>query len=386
MNIIISIDPRCLSKTFKRRKYMILSKKVLSAVMSAVVLIGLLFVSTSSIAAEDISFHGYGELHYGNSNKAGDIGMMDQHRLVLGWKYEFNKNIELHAEIDFEHAAQEMELEFAFIDFKFKEALNFRAGSMIMPIGYLNEFHEPPLFYSVERPYVQKNVIPTTWQEGGAGIFGRFPNNLRYRVYLVNSLDASKFKASSGLRSGRHKVSEAPSDDLAVVGRVEYFGTKNLRLGFSGYQGNTGNGNKAIGDASVSIIETDVRYFINNLELTGLFTQILIGDTDKINALSGEAVGKNIHGSYVEAAYHAGRHFLPEDKNLVCFLRHELFNTQNEMAGGIAADPKNDLNVTTVGTAYFPISRVVLKLDVELWNDGADNSWEQTNLGIGYMF
>ena len=363
-----------------------MTNSIFRAFVRSAAFVLVLFISTSVIADDAISFHGYGELHYGNANNDSEDANMDNHRLVLGWNYTFNEQIELNVEIDFEHAAKEMELEFAFIDYKITEAFNFRAGTMIMPMGYLNEFHEPPLFYSVERPYVQKYVIPTTWQEGGAGIFGTLPNDLRYRVYIVNSLDATGFKASSGIRSGRHKGAEAPSEDLAVIGRVEYFGTKNLRLGFSGYRGNTAHGNVALGDASVTMIESDVRYMFNNLELTGLLSQILIGDADKISTVTGQDVGESINGSYVEAAYHAGRHFLPNDKNLVCFVRHELFNTQSEMAAGFTASEKNDRTVTTLGAAYFPISNVALKVDFELWNDAADNSYERTNVGLAYMY
>ena len=125
---------------------------------------------------------------------------------------------------------------------------------------------------------------------------------------------------------------------------------------------------------------------IKDLELTGLFSQVYIGDTDKINLLTDQKIGKNIYGTYVEAAYHAGRKFLTEDKNLVIFVRHELFNTQYRMATGFKADPKNDRKVTTIGTAYFPISSIAVKFDIERWKDGTDKSWGKTNLGIGYLF
>ena len=200
----------------------------------------------------------------------------------LGWTHRYNDRILLNVEVDFEHAAKEMELEFAFLDFLITDTFNIRAGSMLMPVGYLNEFHEPPLFYSVERPYVQKNVIPTTWQEGGVGIFGSLKHDVNYRLYVVNGLDGSKFKAGSGIRSGRHKGGEAPSDNLAIVGRLEYNGLNGAKLGFSGYRGNAGQGTDGLGDTGVTLVEADIRYALKDFEFTGLYSKIIIDDTKKI--------------------------------------------------------------------------------------------------------
>jgi hypothetical protein len=334
-----------------------------------------------------LEFHGYGELHYGNTNKPGKTDMMDNHRLVLGWSYAFSDRIRFHAEIDFEHAAQEMELEFAYIDFLINDAFNVRAGTMLMPVGYLNEFHEPPRFYSVERPYVQKNVIPTTWQEGGVGIFGTLHNaTVQYRAYIVSSLDAATFTASSGIRKGRGRGAEAASSDLAVVGRLDYSGLPALRLGVSGYTGNGAHENATLGDARTSLIEADARWYFKGLELTGLYTHISIDDADKIFLVTGEAVGETIVGSYIEAAYHLGRLFLPDPMNLVAFGRFEQYNTQDSMPMGVSADPKNDADLITLGVSYFPLQNVAVKADVENWKTDDGKSWEQFNMGLGYMF
>jgi hypothetical protein len=337
-------------------------------------------------ADEAIHFHGYGELHYGNTNKSGSVDTMDNHRLVLGWIYRYTSRINLNVEIDYEHAAQEMELEFAFVDFLIAEPINVRMGSMLIPVGYLNEFHEPPLFYSVERPYVQQYVIPTTWQEGGAGIFGSFVSGFRYRIYVVGGLNAVNFTAESGIRKGRSKVSEAPANDIAITGRIEHDGFRGFRFGLSGYRGNAGQGTPAIGNVGVSIIEADIRYRFRQVELSSLISEISIGDTKKINAFTGQTVGKQLWGEYFEIAYHIGRLFLPNDGDLVIFARHERFNTQKKVADGLNAHPENDRKVTTFGASFFPIQRVALKIDIERWKTGNNASWEQVNLGIGYMF
>ncbi len=360
---------------------------LLSTIRNIVLGVLIITVFTMPVLSEEsIHFHGYGELHYADTNKDGSSNKMDKHRMVLGWTHRYNDRIRLNVEVDYEHAAKEMELEFAFIDFLISDAFNVRVGTLLMPVGYLNEYHEPPLFYSVERPYVQKYVIPTTWQEGGAGIFGSLKHGINYRLYLVNSLDASKFTSSSGLRKGRHKGSEAPAENLALVGRLEYNGIKSLRLGLSGYRGNTGHKTAGLGDSGVTLIEADVRYWVKNLELTGLYSKIIIDDTKKLNAVSNQVVGENILGFYVEAAYHIGKLFLPDNMNLVFFGRHEQFNTQDKVASGLTADPKNDLQVSTFGISYYPIKKVALKIDMENWKTGSGGTWEQINTGLAYMY
>ena len=99
-----------------------------------IIVLGVLFIAAFTVPVlsdESIHFHGYGELHYGNTNKNGSINKMDNHRMVLGWTYRYNDRIRLNVEVDYEHAAKEMELEFAFVDFLISDAFNVRAGTLL---------------------------------------------------------------------------------------------------------------------------------------------------------------------------------------------------------------------------------------------------------------
>lgn len=342
--------------------------------------------SLPSELEKKINFHGYGELHYNNTSEEGKNDTMDFHRMVLGFEIPFSERIIFDTEVDFEHSASELELEYAKLDILISEGFNLRMGSLLMPVGYLNEYHEPVRFYSVERPYVQENVIPTTWQEGGIGIFGSPLSELNYRLYLVSGLDASKFTAGSGIRKGRGKVAEAKADDLALVGRVEYSPLLGLDLGFSGYLGDAAQGNSSLDDARVGLWEADIRWRWKALELTGLFAQLDIDDTPKINSVTSQVIGEKTLGWYLEAAYHLGKLFLPEEQDLVFFLRHEEFNTQEDVAPGYSPDPANDRKVTTFGLSYFPLHNLAIKADLENWENSAGSSWHQFNLGFGYEF
>ena len=62
-------------------------------------------------------------------------------------------------------------MEYAHVTIDFVPQAHLRVGSVLVPVGFLNQTHEPPTFFSVERPQVDTLLIPTTWMEVGAGWF-----------------------------------------------------------------------------------------------------------------------------------------------------------------------------------------------------------------------
>jgi hypothetical protein len=340
-----------------------------------------------------LTIGGYGELHFNDfDNKDSEI---DFHRFVLFFAYDFNDWIKFASELEVEHviASQgdegEVELEQAFLDFLLSRPVNLRAGLMLVPVGIINETHEPPTFYGVERPDVDKNIIPTTWWEAGVGIFGEVLPGINYKLYFVSSLDASGFKASSGLRSGRQKVSEAKAEDFALTGRLEYTGLPGLNLGGSFFRGDTGQNDPALGDATVTLWEADARYSIQNFDFRGLYAYIDVDDADKIFAETGQVVGETIVGWYVEGAYRFLNHILPgTEQDLAVFARYSEYDTQHKVPSGLTSDGANDIEVFTVGLDYKPHPSVVIKLDYQDRDNDSSTieATDQWNVGIGYWF
>jgi len=116
---------------------------------------------------------GYAGIHY-NQPLGGDIrqnGNLDIHRLVLLFGYKFNKKTAFYTEIEYEHVS-EVYVEQAFFNHKLNNYINLRGGLLLIPMGIINEYHEPTTFYGVERPLLDKHIVPTTWREIGAGISG----------------------------------------------------------------------------------------------------------------------------------------------------------------------------------------------------------------------
>ena len=123
---------------------------------------------------------GYMEMHLNAPlDRVDGDPILDFHRFVLLFSHSFSDRLRFVGELEVEHAfvegledAGEVELEQAYIDVLLKPALNFRAGMLLVPVGIINERHEPPVFHGVERPFVDTVIVPTTWFEAGAGVHG----------------------------------------------------------------------------------------------------------------------------------------------------------------------------------------------------------------------
>ncbi|MDO8461611.1 MAG: hypothetical protein Q7S98_01990 [Deltaproteobacteria bacterium] len=348
-----------------------------------------------------LSFFGYGELHYNNpiGSRADQI---DFHRMVLGIGYEFTKTIRLRTEVDFEHAFKEPELEFAYLEWQPKGAFGLRGGALLVPIGVINEHHEPPLFYSVERPDLYRAIIPTTWQEGGAGFFGHLESGLSYQAYAISMPTAlqvsgttvTSFNGSTGIRNGRGHVGEAPGRDFGGAARLEYKGLPRLRLGTSAVVGNTGQGNGAVDGGLLSMMEGDAKYSIEGIDLEGILAFSHLKDAGNINTAILAAsptftnfVASQMLGYYIEGAYHLFHHLMPETKHdLVVFARYEQIKTQFSMPSGFAANPANDRKVVTTGLSYLPIPQVAVKADYTFNKNDANTGTDQFNMGLGFYY
>ncbi len=342
-----------------------------------------------------LRFSGYGEVHYNNpaigTMDEGALAEADVHRFVLGWAYDFSSEIRLDAEIDFEHAAQEIELEFAHLDCDLNSSLTLRVGSVLMPVGPLNEFHEPPNYYSVERPYVESYIMPTTWQELGFGLVGRTKDGaISYRGYIVTGLDARGFSGLDGIDGGISHGFEAPAEDLAGVARVEYASTSGLALGLSGYYGGADQGDSTMGDVFVGIAGADARYRRHGLDVRGVFYRVMIDGADRVGVVTGETIGKALMGWYGEAAYDILRRDAEEgrQRSLMIYGRFEDFDTEQELPSGpsFVRDPAAGRQVISGGLAYYPIEKVAFKADLEHWTDDSDADLTRFNFGAAFRF
>ena len=124
-------------------------------------------------ADHDVSFDGYGELTYRKEH--GDLSRADVLRAVLYTGYKFSNRALFNSELEVEDASTEVggnvNVEFAYLDYLLHPNANVRAGLVLMPVGLVNEQHEPTAYLAARRSLTETVIIPATWSELGAGVF-----------------------------------------------------------------------------------------------------------------------------------------------------------------------------------------------------------------------
>jgi hypothetical protein len=339
---------------------------------------------------------GYMDFHV-NKN-AGETFRPDFHRFVLLFGHSFSDRIKFWSELEVEHSlveggeeGGEIALEQAYLDFLITPKFNLRSGMVLTPIGIINERHEPPSYFGVERPFVETFIIPTTWRELGVGFTGDLGRGFRYRTYMLSSLNASRFNAEFGISEGRTSGLNSSMRNPALVGRLEYAGVRRLTLGTSFYSGLTGFDTPGV-NPRVSIAEFDGRYRVNRLELRALFANTWVSHAGKLNLQLQQRTGANpnvasqMRGYYFEP----GVHVLPRRfrKDLVAFGRYEKYNTQQSMPDGYVPLRQFNRSSWITGLAYKPVPDIALKVDY-IFNRNASSvvkALNGLNLGIGWWF
>lgn len=321
---------------------------------------------------------GYGELHYNNisdnKDSSNDKKELDFHRFVLFVGHEFNDNTRFFSELEVEHSISgegkkgEVELEQAYIEHDFNNMFTGKAGLFLIPVGIINETHEPPAFYGVERNPVEKNILPATWWEGGIALNVKAATGLSFDGAITSGLAVEKTgNKAYNIRSGRQKVSKAKADDLAYTARVKYTAVPGLELAATAqYQSDLTQGAAGVDTASAILLSTHVIYSIQGFTIKALYAQ---WDIDGIEA---KAIGNDEqNGWYIEPSYRI-------NDSLGLFARYNEYDNQ----AGNNAD--TNITQTNVGINYWLHENVVLKADYE--TRGGAKDADGFNLGVGYQF
>ncbi len=337
-------------------------------------------VSTNSSSGlfNKSSFGSYGELHYNNleanHNSVGsDKDEMDLHRFVLFFGHEFNEDIRFFSELEVEHSIAgegkvgEVELEQMYIDFDINDQITARGGLFLLPVGILNETHEPNTFYGVERNPVEKEIIPATWWEGGAGIHGEIAPGLGFNLYAHSGLETSAAN-NYAPRKGRQKVGEANAKDLAGTARIKWTAVPGLELaGSVQYQ-------SGIAQNTDNTADDAMLYTVHAVFQKGpIGLRALYGHWN-LNGSGPESVGADEqNGFYIEPSFKIS-------KQLGIFARYNQWDNQ---AGNSSNSEKEQIDV---GINYWPHENIVVKADYMKQDFDNKKGQKGFNLGLGYQF
>ncbi|HLQ89971.1 MAG TPA: hypothetical protein VK148_08055 [Xanthobacteraceae bacterium] len=395
---------------------------------------------------EGLAFGAYGEVKYGAFRNPDAGGKwqngFDAHRLVLLPTYAITPNIIFNAEIELEHGGiafdaddkrhGSAEIEQMFVDFKIADQFNWRApGIDLVPIGFINQRHEPTQFYSVNRPEIYNGLIPSTFMVPSSSIYGRLMDGLSYQVQISTSIE--DFGSGFDLRSDANGVLLLPGgyapgitglsalhDSRPVVGdfrqlsnTMAYAGKLDFRPSFlpgfagsvSGYfspnvtpRGAFGDFGNTLGRASLGIFDAEFRYRVpdTGLELRGEYAQVFLGKPENMRANNDtdptNNVGKTMYAASGEIAYHfpLGT-ILNSEWEAVPFYRYTYENLQTSgFAGTDANTPTGagQLQFHTLGIAVFPSPKLVLKATYQkvINRDPAGAQSDSFLGGLGFFF
>ncbi|MBC8300036.1 MAG: hypothetical protein H8E55_30200 [Pelagibacterales bacterium] len=327
---------------------------------------------------------GYGEIHLNVNEDANN--KVDVHRLVTLLGYNFNDKVRFVSEIEFEHV-KEVYVEQAFLSYSITDNLNLRAGLMLIPMGIVNEYHEPTTFNGVERPGMDKSIIPSTWREIGFGLNGRMDNaSLKYQLYLFNGFKSDGLGGSNGIRSGRQKGAEAMWNTTNVSFDLDWYGVNGLKLGFSGYFGdsNVDEGVDVPG-VGISMIGLDARYTKERFGMRGQYITTSIDGSEEYNTAWESDLGSKMNGWYIETSYN----LMGSDKTerLDLFARYSNYNTHAGVAGSLTRNDEYNRNVLTTGLSWHVAKGAAFKMDYQiLGNEGPDDNTSAINFGMGFWF
>ncbi|MGB0837654.1 MAG: hypothetical protein ACPGRE_06095 [Flavobacteriaceae bacterium] len=340
-----------------------------------------------------VTVGGYAQIDY-NQPLDGSNGKADVHRLVMLFGYNFSQDVQFVTEIEFEHVT-EVYVEQAFLNYNLTSFLSFRGGLMLVPMGIINEYHEPTTYNGVERPNVDKSIVPTTWREMGFGVTGNISDlSLRYQGYLFNGFASDNngkyLGGSNGLRNGRQKGAEAMVGKPNFSTKFDYYGIQGLKLGLSGYFGSSVADNEVKDEdgstVGISMLGLDARYVYSKFSARAQYIKTYISGAEAYNEFYGSDLGDQMEGWYVEGAYNV----LPANKTqeLTFFMRYEQYNTQQVTSGDLQPNLAYDRMDLTTGVGYLVARGAVIKADYQRFMNGVPDSEAkgQMNFGIGVWF
>jgi hypothetical protein len=325
-------------------------------------------LSTSANSFAKTTIGGYGELHYNNYED--QEAKIDFHRFVLFFGHEFTNKLRFFSEFELEHSLAgegkdgEVELEQAYAEYDYSDTITTKTGLFLIPVGIINETHEPPTFYGVERNGVEKNIIPATWWEAGVAANFKLSPGLAVDAAITSGLNVGD---DYKIRGGRQKVSNASAENLAYTGRVKYTAIPGLELAATiQYQTDLTQSDASSDDAAATLIQAHAIYQVDDFTVRALYASWNIdGDEAKAKGRDQQT------GWYVEPSYKV-------NEEVGVFARYAEYNNE---AGFSSSDA---VESTSIGINYYLHENVVLKADVEELGGSKDSTG--FNLGFGYQF
>jgi hypothetical protein len=294
------------------------------------------------------------------------------------------------AALEYEHEGQgghDFAMEQVFVEASPHPMIGVRAGLLLLPLGIVNQHHDPTTILTVDRPLTDQLIIPTTWRELGAGIFGELGPQARYEVDVVGGLDATGFSAEAPFWGARGNGHEVALHDAALTGRIELGDAPNgFAVGGGGYYGGASAGHPQLAGVTAGLAEADMRWTGGGADVRAEYAELFIVNSYRVNDYLGligqDAVPARGRGFYLQAGYDLLRLAELDTKQaLLVFAGYENVNPRSKMSsynynppsitspGQVspnARQPSPAKGFVRAGVVYRPRPVVALKVDVQI--------------------
>jgi len=300
---------------------------------------------------------------------------------------QIHDRIRFYNEIDLGIPDGEAEAEQAYVDLLIAKWINLRGGVVLVPFGKFNLDHFDPRRDLTDRPLVARQIVPTTWGDLGASIFGLVPwtPNLisTYEVAVINGLTDQFSPTDGGLQDAKSPLTRDNNGQKAVVGRATVKLADQYEIGLSGYRGASSptNGKTITGfDVDLELKPRGVPFW-EDFEFKGEFAHFDI---------HGSSTPSRLYGYYAQVNYHFWPSFLDQT-----FLgnpyTHPVFTLVGRYDHAKISTKAGSGTLTEdrfiAGLNYRPIENYVIKTEYQINNGGIERkSWNGFIASIAWLF
>ncbi len=355
-------------------------------------------------------------------------GKFDIPHAVIYLGYDFGKGWTMGTEIEFEHGGNglayekedeeggeweqevekggEVELEQFWLQKRFSQAANIRAGHIVVPVGLNNAHHEPLNFFTVYRPEGENTILPSTWHQTGVSFWGRY-RKVRYEAQLLAALNADQFTNTGWIHKGHKSPLEYDvANKYGMAARVDYYVMPGLRMGLSGYYGHTigntypaeKNGLSTTYKGRLAVGAVDLTFNRNNWIVRGQADYGYLGDADQLKYMYNRKNSKspfkhsafvsgNAYAVGIEAGYDVFSQMArmrADGKKLYVFGRFESYNPYASDTKGVSYD-YTAVKRMAAGINYHPMPEIAVKAEYShRFLKNTYNDEPAVNIGVAY--
>ena len=359
------------------------------------------YASNTATGAPATTLTAYGEIGYSRPSKNRSATQTDVGRFVTGFQHRFNERTKVVAELEVEHAVAsssdrgEVAVEQVFVEHRINQNYGVRAGLFLIPLGLINQNHEPHTFYGVNRPTVETAIIPSTLREVGVQVFGEHDNGVSWSAGITTGFDLTKWDplnregVESPLRTLHQEGQFAKSKDLSAFAAADWRGIPGLRIGAGFTAGKAGHATPGFATPSARTLLWDVhtQWTPGAWDFAAVYAKGSISGAGALNKTFSGApylMPKTFDGWYAQAAY---KFRLSGDYKVSPFVRFERVDTGRSFDGVVKGFNVNGYDTESIWTAglNFNIApAVVIKADYQRYKIVTDSN--RLNVGLGFSF